>query len=160
MGRFSWGDAVEAVEPLLETAVIGVDVVDVQVRRRGGRLSRRRHGVEGNPGSTGESGDRLAAIADEMIARRDDSGEGEAHRSAVDLGQDRVEGGAVPVAGDKDGNVVRRRPGCLAVPPRLRAFLGRSDRRPSKDLRTKVSSASTISFKPRGLSLAGARRNR
>jgi hypothetical protein len=35
-----------------------------------------------------------------MIARRDDSGEGEAHRSAVDLGQDRVEGGAVPVAGE------------------------------------------------------------
>ena len=32
------GDAVEAVEPLLKTAVIGVDVVDVQVRRRGRRL--------------------------------------------------------------------------------------------------------------------------
>ena len=30
-------------------------------------------GVEGNPGSTGESGDRLAAIADERIARRDNS---------------------------------------------------------------------------------------
>ena len=41
-----------------------------------------------------------------MIARRDDAGEGEPHRSAVDLRQDRVEGGAVPVAGDKDGNVV------------------------------------------------------
>jgi hypothetical protein len=41
--------------------------------------------VEGNPGSAGESGDRLAAIADERIARRDDAGEGEAHRSAVDL---------------------------------------------------------------------------
>ena len=85
--------------------MIGVDVVDVQVRRRRERLTRRRHGVEGNPGSTGKSGDRLAAIADEMIARRDNSGEGEAHRSAVDLSQDRVEGGAVPVAGDKDGNV-------------------------------------------------------
>ena len=43
----------------------------------------------------------------EMIARRDEfPGAGEAHRSAVDLGQDRVEGGAVSVAGDKDGNVV------------------------------------------------------
>ena len=62
--------------------------------------------MEGNPGSAGESGDRLAAIADERIARRDDAGEGEAHRSAVDLRQDRVEGGAVPVAGDEDGNVV------------------------------------------------------
>jgi hypothetical protein len=62
--------------------------------------------VEGNPSSAGESGDRLPAIADEMIARRDDAGEGEAHRSAIDLRQDRVEGGAVPVASDKDGNVV------------------------------------------------------
>ena len=109
--------------------MIGVDVVDVQVRRRGGRLSRRRHGVEGNPGSTGESGDRLAAIADKMIARRDNSGEGEAHRSAVDLGQDRVEGGAVPVAGDEDGNVVlvkARMPGRSAAPSRLSRQVGPS----------------------------------
>ena len=35
IGQVLGGDAVEAVEPLLETAVIGVDVVDVQVRRRG-----------------------------------------------------------------------------------------------------------------------------
>src|SRR5580693_6841791 len=98
MGQVLGGDAVEAVEPLLETAVVGVDVVDVQMRRRGCRLSRRRHGVEGNPGSAGESGDRLAAIADEMIARRDNSRQGEAYRSAVDLRQDCIEGGAVPVA--------------------------------------------------------------
>ena len=38
IGQVLGGDAVEAVEPLLETAVIGVDVVDVQVRRRGRRL--------------------------------------------------------------------------------------------------------------------------
>ena len=61
------GDAVEAVEPLLETAVVGVDVVDVQVRRGGCWLSRRRDDVEGNAGSAGESGDRLSAVADEMI---------------------------------------------------------------------------------------------
>jgi len=76
------------------------------VRRRRRRLSRRRDDVERDPGSASESGDRLAAIADEMIARRDDSGQGEAHRSAVDLRQDRVEGGAVAVAGDENGNVV------------------------------------------------------
>jgi hypothetical protein len=29
---------------LLEAAVVGVDVIDVQVRRLGGRLSQRRHG--------------------------------------------------------------------------------------------------------------------
>src|ERR1700722_15744176 len=47
------------------------------------------------------------------------------------------------------------RPGCLAVPPRLRAFLGRSDRRPLKDSRTKVSSASTIPLKARACRLQG-----
>ena len=62
--------------------------------------------VEGNPGSAGQSGDRLAAVADEMIDRRDNSGKRGAYGSPVDLRQDRVEGGALPVAGDKDGNVV------------------------------------------------------
>ena len=62
--------------------------------------------MEGNPGSAGESGDRLAAVADEMIARRDDAGARCCHRSAVDLRQDGVEGRAFPIAGDEDGNVV------------------------------------------------------
>ena len=83
--------------------------------------------MEGNPSSAGESGDRLPAIADEMIARRDDAGEGEAHRSAIDLRQDRVEGGAVPVAGDKDGYVVlikARMPGSSATLSRLSRQVG------------------------------------
>ena len=87
--------------------MVGVDVIDVEVRRLGGRLSRRGYGVERNPGSAGESGDRLPAVADEMIARRDDPDERCFHRSAVDLRQDRVEGRALPVAGDENGNVVR-----------------------------------------------------
>ena len=44
IGQVLGGDAVEAVDPLLEAAVVGVDVVDVQVGRVGGGLSRRRHG--------------------------------------------------------------------------------------------------------------------
>ena len=43
VGEVFGGDAVEARQPLLEAAMVGVDVIDVQVRRRGGRLSRRRH---------------------------------------------------------------------------------------------------------------------
>jgi hypothetical protein len=109
--------------------------------------------VEGNPGSAGESGDRLAAIADEMIAGPDDSGEGEVHRSAVDLRQDGVEGGAVPVAGGKDGNVVlmeARMPGRSAALARLSRQVGPA---PLKDSRMKVSSASTI---PRSAPEAGS----
>ena len=67
----------------------------------------------------------------------------------------------VPVARDKDGNVVLiKARNAWPFSLRFRAFLGRSDQRPLKDLRMKVSSASTIPLKPRGLSLAGARRNR
>jgi hypothetical protein len=42
-------------------------------------------------------------------------------------------------------------PGCRAAPPRLRALRGRSDHRPLKDSRMKVSSASTIPLKLRVL---------
>ena len=43
----------------------------------------------------------------------------------------------------------------LAVPPRLRAFLGRSDRRPLKDSRTKVSSARRFLSSPGACRLPG-----
>jgi hypothetical protein len=112
------GDAVEAVEPLLQAAVVGVDVIDVQMRRLGRRLSRRRHGVEGNAGPAGEAGDWKAAVADQMIDGRNDPGKRRANGGAGDLRQDRIEGCALPVARDQDGNAVlisTRMPG-LAAP--------------------------------------------
>ena len=75
--------------------------------------------MERYPGLAGESRDRLAAVADEMIARRDDFGKRGAYGSPVDLGQDRIEGRALPVAGDENGNVVLMKAG---VPGRPAAF--------------------------------------
>jgi hypothetical protein len=97
------GDAVEAVEPLLEAAVVGVDVVDVQMRGFGGGLSRRRHGVEGNSSFAGEGGQRLAAIADERIAGGQDPRQHGGDRGAVGVRQNGVQPRALPVAGDEDG---------------------------------------------------------
>ena len=97
---------------------IGVDVVEVQMRPLGGRFARRGHGVEGDAGSAGEGGDRPSAVAEQMVARRDDSGKRGAYGSPVDLRQDGLEGGAFPVAGDEDRNIVligSRMPG-LAAP--------------------------------------------
>jgi hypothetical protein len=54
---------------LLEATVIGVDVVDVQMRRLEGRFAGQGRGVEGDAGSAGEGGDRPAAVADQMVAR-------------------------------------------------------------------------------------------
>ena len=51
--------------------MVGVDIVDVEVGRLGSWLARRGRGVEGNAGAAGEAGDRQAAVADEVIGRRD-----------------------------------------------------------------------------------------
>jgi hypothetical protein len=110
-GQVLGGDAVEAVEPLLEAAVVGVDVIDVQVRRLRGRFSRRGHSVEGNAGPAREGGQRLAAIPDEMICGRDDARQHGGDRSVVVLRQNGVEGRALPVAGDEDGNIILIRAG-------------------------------------------------
>jgi len=78
--------------------------------------------VERDLGLAGESGDRLPAVADQMIARRDNAGERGSDRGAIDLGQHRIEGRALPVAGDENGNIVlvearmSRRPSPLAKP--------------------------------------------
>ena len=57
-------------------------------------------------GPAREGGQRLAAIADEMICGRHDARQRRGDRSAVGLRQNRVEGRALPVAGDEDGNIV------------------------------------------------------
>jgi hypothetical protein len=67
VGQVLGRDAVEAAEPLLKAAVIGVVVVDVQMRRLGGRFARRGHGVEGDAGSAGEGGDRPAAVENQNM---------------------------------------------------------------------------------------------
>ena len=46
-----------------------------------------------------------------MIAGRDKAGESDRDRSAIDLRQDRVEGRALSVAGDENGNVVLMKAG-------------------------------------------------
>ena len=80
-----------------------------------GGFARLGHGVEGDAGSAGEGGDRAAAVADQMVAGRYDFGKRGAHGSPVDLRQDGVEGRALPVAGDEDGNIVLIGPRMLGL---------------------------------------------
>src|SRR6202167_1146049 len=87
------------------------------MRRLEGRFARRGYSVEGDAGSAGEGGDRPAAVADQMVVLCDDAGKRCAYGSPVDLRQDRVEGRALPVAGDENGNIVLigpRMPGLAA----------------------------------------------
>jgi hypothetical protein len=85
--------------------VVRVDVIDVEVRRLRCRLARCRHGVQGDFGLARKGGEDSATIADQMIFACDDAGERRADRDAVDLRQDGVEGRALAIARDKNGNV-------------------------------------------------------
>ncbi len=83
--------------------------------------------MERNAGSAGEGGQRLAAIADEMICGRNDARQRRSDRGVVVLRQNGVEGRAFPVAGDEDGNVVligARMPGRSASLARLARQVG------------------------------------
>jgi hypothetical protein len=76
-----------------------------------------------------EAGDRPAAVADQMIGRRDDSGQRRPDGGTGDLRQDRIEGRALPVASDEDGNAVlisSRVPGLAASPARRARKVGPS----------------------------------
>ena len=89
----------------LQATVVGVDVVDVEASAPRGWSSRRQRGMERNPGFSGESGDRLAAVADERIAGVRD-GEG-GPTEAPSTRHDRLEGRCLPIPlAAKDGNVV------------------------------------------------------
>ncbi len=107
----------------------------------------------------GEGHDRLSAVADEPIGgrdhavqrRRDQRGPMGNTASAVAPSRSRA---------TRIGMFSKKRPGCLALPPRLRGGRGRPDLWPLNDLRMKVSSASTMPLSVLGLSSAGEPRNR
>ena len=105
------GDAMERSQPFLESAVIAVDVVDV-VDVEIGRLwpwpAGRWKDVAGDFRLASEGDDRLAAIAAQLVGRRDDAGERGGDRGPVEFGQNRIGGGAVSVAGDQYRDLLRR----------------------------------------------------
>ena len=106
VGQVAGRDAVEAAHPLLETRMVGIDVVDVDVGLAGQRLSRGGNHADGNFGASGESAQRPAAVADQHVCRRHGARErlGDAYGRV--LGQDGVGRGAGTVAGHENGDVV------------------------------------------------------
>jgi hypothetical protein len=55
--------AVEAAQPFFQSAVVGVDIVEVIIRRLRRRLARFWQDMRGNPGAPREGNDRCAAIS-------------------------------------------------------------------------------------------------
>ena len=99
-------DSMEGAQPFLETTVIAVDVVDMQVGSLRPRLTGRGQDLARNVCFAGETDDRLAAIAAQLIVRCDDVPQGGCDRGPVQLGKNSVGGGTAAVAGDKDGDLL------------------------------------------------------
>ena len=76
-------------------------------------------------GPAGEGDDGLSAVADEPVGGRDDAVEHRRDRGAVDIRQHGVDGRALAVAGDEDGNVFEEKTRVLRPPPRSRGWRGK-----------------------------------
>ena len=150
----------KARKPLLEAAVVGVDIVDMQVRPRGDRLSRGRNGVKGDVRLAGKGCQRFAPIADQglcglttpanAVAIEALSSCGRRCRRSLPSGRGRQAWGCCPGEAP-DGGLFRR----VCAPCAADRTIG-----PRRIRRMKVSSASTMPLSVRGLSAAGAPKNR
>src|SRR6201995_1026744 len=99
-------DTMEGTQPFLETTVIAVDVVDMQVGSLRPRPTGRGQDLARNVCLAGETDDRLAALAAQLIVRCDDAPQGGGDRGPGQLGKNRVGGGTASVAGAKDGDLL------------------------------------------------------
>jgi hypothetical protein len=108
----------EGAQPFLETAVVSVDIVNMKVGRFGPWPAGRGQDLARNAPLAGEPDDRLAAIAAQLVVRRDDATQRGGDRGAVELGQYRVRRRAISVAGNENGNLLGRQAalGCFAAP--------------------------------------------
>ena len=100
------GDAVERAQPFLQTPMVSVDVVDMQVRGLAPGAAGRGQDAAGDLCLAGEADDRLAAIAAELVVRGDDTIECGADRSAVEFGENGIGGQAVSITGDENGDLL------------------------------------------------------
>src|SRR5260370_26789195 len=108
----------EAPHTLLQPAVVGVHVVDVEIWRL--RLGRAGCGqdMELDPGAPSECGDRRTSIAAQFRWPGNDLPERGRDAGGVELRQDGIDGRAGAVAGDDDWDLLRRQTplGRLAAP--------------------------------------------
>ena len=100
------GDAMERAQPLFEPAVVTIDVVDMQVRRLWSRTAGFRQDTARNFRLAGEANDRLAAVATELIVRRDHTIKSGRDGSPVEFGQHGIRGPPAPVPRDQDRNLL------------------------------------------------------
>src|SRR3954451_7956341 len=122
VGEIFGGDTMEAAHPFFEP--IGIHVVDVKIGHLRAGLVRGRQDVDRDRSLEGEGNDGGAAIAAELVGRRDDTTKGGRDGRPVQLGQHRIDRGAAAVSRDDDRHLF----GGEAPLGRLTASLARSTR--------------------------------
>ena len=115
----------KASQPLLQSAMVGINVVEVEIRRLRVWFAGRRQNVCGDPGAAREGGNRRAAVAAEVVGRGDAAAEGRGDRHTVQFRQHRIRGCSLPVARDdhRDLFVGADRPRLADLPPLFAACL-------------------------------------
>ena len=116
----------EAPHPLLQPAVVGVHVVDMEIWRLRLRRAGCGQDMELDPGASSEGGNRRTPIAAQFRWLGDDLPERGRDAGGVEPRQDGIDGRAGAIAGDDEGICSAERPRLAALPPRLRDALGRS----------------------------------
>src|SRR5277367_1738860 len=90
----------EAAQPFLQAGMVSIDVVEVKLRRLWIWFARHRQDVCRNSSPACESHNRRAAIAAELIGRRDDAAQRRGNRHTVQFRQYRVRRRSLTVARD------------------------------------------------------------
>src|SRR3954470_19003665 len=85
VGEIFGGDTMETAHPFLEPSVIGIDVVDVKIGRLRAWLARGRQDRDRDRSLEGEGDDGSAAIAAELVGRRDGTTKGGRDGRSVQL---------------------------------------------------------------------------
>ena len=73
----------EAAQPFLQPAMVGIDVVEVKIWRSGVWFAGHRQNMRGNSGPARESDNRRATVAAEFVGRRDDPVQRRGNRRSV-----------------------------------------------------------------------------
>src|SRR5271166_1707298 len=98
----------EAPHPFLESAVVGIDVVDVKLRRLRLGIARGRQNVERQPGAPREGDDRRSAVAAQLRRPDDHAAQGLGDGGGVETRQDGVDCRTAAVAGNHDRDLLHR----------------------------------------------------
>src|SRR5271165_654554 len=105
IGQVLRRDAMEGTQPFLEAAVVGIDVVDVEIGCLRVGLAGHWQDVGWDASPAGEGNDRGATVATEFVGCRDDTAKRRCNRHSVQFCQHRIRGRTMTVSCHENRNL-------------------------------------------------------